>query len=345
MKSKKEKLGIALVGLGTYSTDELAPALQQTEKCYLAGIVSGDEKKRKEWKEKYSLKDQNIYDYETFDDIADNDDIDIVYVVLPNDMHADFVMRAAQAGKHVITEKPMDTSVEKCRLMIEACRENNVRLSVGYRLHFDPFNMEMMRFGQNETFGKIRSLTAKNGMDVGKSDQWRLKKGLAGGGPLMDLGIYCVQGVIYTIGQLPIAVTAEFHKKPDKKKFAEVEEGISWKMEFADGVVASCETSYTQEYNILRADAHEGWFELQPAFEYRGLKGESVEGTMKFPEINQQARQMDDFARCVQEGDTSRVPGEMGMRDVEILLAIYRAAETGERVELHLEKFTNLVEM
>jgi predicted dehydrogenase len=341
----KKKLGVALVGLGTYSSGELGPALKQTTHCYLAGVVSGDPGKRNKWREEYNLSDKNLYSYEAFDGIKDNSDIDIVYVVLPNDMHAEFVIRAAKAGKHVICEKPMDVSVEQCRRMIEACEDAGVKLSIGYRLHFDPYNQEMMRLGQHAVLGSVKKVIAKNGMDVGQKDQWRLKYEKAGGGPLMDLGIYCVQGVVYTLGELPVSVNARFDTKTDPDKFSEVEEGISWEMEFPNGVIAYCETSYTKEYNVLRAETDKGWFELQPAFEYRGLKGRTSQGILHFPEINQQARQMDDFAQCIMENKSSRVPGEMGLRDVEILMAVYESARTGRKVELHLEPFEKLVEM
>lgn len=340
---KKEKLGIALVGLGTYSEGELAPALQETRYCYLAGVVSGDEKKRRSWQSKYNLKEHALYTYDNFDTIKDNPDIDIVYIVLPNSMHADFVIRAARAGKHIICEKPMATSVDDCVRMIDACSQAGVRLSIGYRLHFDPFNLEMMMLGHHEMYGPMRKIIAKNGMDVGKPGQWRLDAKLAGGGPLMDVGIYCVQGVLYTLGELPYAVDANFTKKTDPEKFKDVEEGIEWKMYFSNGVIAECATSYSEEYNVLRAEATEGTFELEPAYEYRGLKGKTPEGKMKFPEIRQQSKQMDDFAKCVLEDRDTRVPGEMGMRDVEILLAVYEAAKTGRRVELHLEKYNRLV--
>ena len=342
---KKEKLGIALVGLGTYSTNELAPALSKTSRCELKGVVSGSREKRDAWRMKYNLKDTNIYSYENFDDIGSNSDIDIVYIVLPNDMHAEFVMRAASAGKHVICEKPMANNVADCRKMIDACRQAGVKLSLGYRLHFDPYNQEMMRLGQNQTLGSVKNIIARNGMDVGEKNQWRLNRQKAGGGPLMDVGIYCVQGVIYTMGELPVSVSAKFSPKTDPEKFADIEEGIEWEMEFANGVKAFCETSYKKEFNVLRAETETGWFELNPAYEYRGLKGSSSEGPVEFEEVNQQARQMDDFAECILRNTETRVPGEMGMRDVEILMAIYRSAETGKRVELHLESFENLVEM
>jgi len=140
-------------------------------------------------------------------------------------------------------------------------------------------------------------------MEVRDKNQWRLNKELAGGGPLMDVGIYCVQGVLYTMGELPIAVTAKFHPKQDPEKFSTVEEGMEWEMEFADGRKAICETSYSKSMNVLRAEADKGWFELQPAYEYSGLKGNTSQGPMKIKAINQQAAQMDDFARCIKSNE------------------------------------------
>jgi predicted dehydrogenase len=341
----ENRLGVALVGLGTYSEEQLAPALLETAYCRLAGVVSGNPEKREQWRLRYHLAENNVYGYDNFDDIAANRDIDIVYVVLPNSMHAEYVIRAARAGKHVICEKPMATSVDDCRRMIEACREARVKLSIGYRLHFDPFNQEIMRLGQSKIFGAVNRIVAKHGMEVGSKDQWRLNKELAGGGPLMDLGIYCVQGALYTIGELPVAVNAKFLPKKDKDKFSDVEEGIEWEMEFPSGAKALCQCSYSEEGDLLRGEAARGWFELQPAYAYDGLKGKTTEGLIMISSINQQAAQMDDFALCVQNNTPTRVPGEMGLRDVQILYAIYDSAETGERVELHLDAFQKLIEI
>ena len=291
-----KRLGIALVGLGTYSEQQLGPALKETKHCELRAVVSGNPGKLRKWQSDYNLEEKGLYSYDNFDSIKDNDGVDIVYVVLPNALHAEYVIRAAKAGKHVICEKPLATNVDDCRRMIDACKEAGVKFSVGYRLHFEPFNREMMRLGQQKVMGSIQGITAENGMDVGEKNQWRLKKDLAGGGPLMDLGIYCVQGVIYTVGDLPVAVTAEFTKKEDAEKFNEVEEGLSWEMEFENGITAKCKTSYSREFNTLKAEAENGWFGLEPAYEYKGLKGNTSEGRMNFPDINEQAAQMDDFA-------------------------------------------------
>ena len=328
-------LGVALVGLGNYAEKQLAPALLETGKCKLKGIVTGTPEKAKKWKEKYDIPSKNIYNYENFDSIKNNKDIDIVYIVLPNSMHAEFTIRAAQAGKHVICEKPMATTPEDCEKMIEACKKAGKLLSIGYRLHFEPHNLAMVEYGKQHTFGKITKMIAEDGMDI-EPGVWRLNKALAGGGPLVDVGIYCVQGVIYTTGEIPVSVTAQEGKKTDDKRFKDVEQSMNWQMQFASGITAECKTSYAEELNLLRAEASSGWFQLRPAYEYKGLKGETTTGPLKFPQVNQQALQMDDFANCVLTNKKSKVPGEMGLRDVKILQAIYEAARTGKVVTLNL---------
>ena len=328
-----KKLGIALVGLGKYSEGQLAPALQETKLCKLTAIVTGTPEKADKWKKKYNIPDKNVYSYENFDSIKDNPDVDIVYVVLPNSMHAEYTIRAAEAGKHVICEKPMAVSVRECEQMIQACKEADKLLSIGYRLHFDPHNMTMAEFGTKKTYGKVKKIIALDSQEM-EAGEWRLDKKLAGGGPLMDLGVYCVQGCLYTTGELPISVTAKFGKKDDKEKFKTVEQSISFQLQFPSGAQSECNTSYADQQNLLRAEAEKGWFELQPAFGYDSLKGKTSHGSLDIINVNQQAFQMDDFAHCVMNKQKSKVPGEMGLRDVKILMAIYEAAVTGKKVLL-----------
>ena len=330
------KLGIALVGLGNYSTNQLAPALQETEKCYLAGIVTGTPAKAEEWKKKYDILEKNVYNYETYDQIKDNPDIDIIYVVLPNSMHAEYTVRGAQAGKHMISEKPMATSVEECQRMIDACNENDVKLSIGYRLHFEPHNVRAMELGQQQVYGSVKKIEAGDSFTISENpDRWRLDKELAGGGPLMDVGIYCVQAACYNVGEDPVAVTAQFGEVTRPEFFDEVEQSITWQMEFPGGATADCSSSYNKSENFFNTEAENGWWRLQPAYSYSGIDGETSEGPMDYPQVNQQARQMDAFAECIRQNKESRVPGEMGLRDVQILMAIYEAARTGQRVEIN----------
>ncbi|HET6995473.1 MAG TPA: Gfo/Idh/MocA family oxidoreductase [Chitinophagaceae bacterium] len=333
-KNNQNKLGIALVGLGNYAGGQLAPALQQTNDCYLAGIVTGTPSKIETWKSKYSIPDKNIYNYQNFDTIKDNPDIDIVYVVLPNSMHAEYVIRAARAGKHVICEKPMAITTEDCDRMIAACNEAGKMLSIGYRLHFEPYNLEMARLGTKKIYGNLKKMNAGFGFPIGDPTQWRLNKKLAGGGPLEDVGIYCIQGFCYTTGLEPIAVTAQEGPKTDKEKFRDVEQSLTWELEFPGNILCQGKASYSEGLNYLHAEAEKGVFELTSAFNYSGQKGNTPAGPMDLPKVNQQARQMDDFAQAVKNKRSTPVPGEMGKRDVKIIQAIYKAMETGKRVEI-----------
>lgn len=329
----QKKLGIALVGLGSYAGGQLAPALLKTEHCYLAGIVTGTPSKIPTWKEQYKIPDGNVYNYQNFDTIKDNKDIDIVYVVLPNSMHEEYVIRAAQAGKHVICEKPMAIEVAACDRMIEACKKAGKKLSIGYRLHFEPYNLEMVRLAKEKTFGELKKISAGFGFRP-PAGVWRLKKELSGGGPLMDVGIYCIQGFCYVSGSEPISVTAKEGPKTDPEKFKDVEESLTWQFEMPGGVIAEGKSSYGEGMNYLRAEAEKGMFQLTSAYNYSGQRGETPNGPMNFPQVIQQARQMDDFALAITNNRPTPVPGEMGRRDVKLLQAIYEAMRTGNKIQI-----------
>ncbi|GMN05349.1 Gfo/Idh/MocA family oxidoreductase [Croceitalea sp. MTPC5] len=338
-KQNKKKLGIALVGLGQYSTYQLAPALQDTEHCYLAGVVTGTPEKEQIWADKYNLPKANIYDYDNFDTIKDNDAIDIVYVVLPNSMHADFSIRAARAGKHVICEKPMAMNVEECDAIMAACKKEGVKLGMGYRLHSEPYTQEVKRFVREKTFGNVKYISADAAYhSTTDPDQWRLNKSLSGGGALVNMGVYAIQSVIYGTGENPISVSAqEYSTRPDY--FKDTDETITAQFEFESGAVGNIMTSHNANVNKLYASCDQGWFELNPANNYGPLKGRTSEGTkISFPHESQQKLQMDDFAKHILFNAPNLAPGEMGKRDMMIVEAIYRSiAEGGKKQELHFE--------
>jgi predicted dehydrogenase len=327
-----KKLGIALVGLGNYSTHELAPALQETSLCYLSGIVTGTPEKVERWKQRYDIPDKNIYNYKNFDEIADNKSIDVVYVVLPNSMHHEFVIRAAKAGKHVFCEKPMALSVKECEEMIASCRKAGVRLFVGYRLHSDPYHKAAMKFRTEGNSG-ILYVQSEFGFKIGDPNQWRLKKALAGGGAMMDVGIYAIQAARYSIGEEPLSVTAQEYKT-DYEKFAEVDETITWQMQFPDGNISNSTTSYSVPLNNLYISTENRWFNLMPAFNYGGIKGMTNEGELSFPRINQQAVQMDTFTKCILDDSNSDAGGEEGLKDLKVIEAIYKSVESKSKVEV-----------
>ncbi len=334
----RRKLGFALVGLGKLAGGELAPALQVTQHCHLTGLVSGHPDKAREWARQYGVPEKNIYTYETFDQIRDNPEIDVVYVVLPNSMHAEYTIRAAKAGKHVLCEKPMAVSVSECNQMIAASREAGRQLAIGYRLRFEPYNQEMIRLAREKVFGALKVIETACGFRTGDPNQWRLKKALAGGGSLVDLGIYALQAARYISGEEPVSVSAQVGLT-DPVKFREVEESIVFDLKFPSGVVASSSSSYAAILpSRYYAAAENGWFEVAPAQYYRGIRGRTGDRDgvkeMQFPEVNQFAAEMDDFADCILSGRPTRVPGEEGRRDVRIIPAIYEAAASGRAVAL-----------
>lgn len=331
-KERKSRLGVALVGLGYYSTDVLAPALQETTTAYLAGIVTGTPEKEKIWAEKYNIPSGNIYNYQNFDEIANNPDIDIIYVVLPNSMHKEFTIRAAKAGKHVICEKPMAMNAAECREMIAACEQNKVKLSIGYRLHFEPNTQHVMKLGQEEVFGPVLQISCGAGYRNTYFDHWKWEKDM-GGGAMMDMGVYPLQAARYVTGKEPVSVTAQtFVTRPGK--FEGVDEATSFQLEFPDNTLANLTTGFHAGFNYLHAFARKGWFQLQPFSGYGGIKGRSSEGEIHFPRVNQQAAQMDEVARCILDDKPMRVPGEEGLKDMIVVDAVYESIRTGRKIML-----------
>src|SRR5579884_681024 len=243
-KNNGRKLGVALLGLGKYSTNELGPALRQTKLCHLTGVVTGHPEKGEQWAANYNLDKNNVYSYETMDDLAHNPEIDIVYVVTPPALHPEFAIRAAKTGKHVISEKPMATSVADCDRMIAACKEAKVKLAVGYRLHYDLYHKEMMRLAREQDFGAFTKMEGDRGFVFGQR-AWRIDKKLAGGGPMMDLGIYIVHGACMAAnGAAPTSVTAHEEPKTKPELFNEVEETIRWTMDFPHHAKCKAITSF-----------------------------------------------------------------------------------------------------
>jgi glucose-fructose oxidoreductase len=325
-------LGIALVGLGYYSTDVLAPAFQYTKKCYLAGIVTGTPAKAEQWKKKYNIPEKNIYNYENFDKIANNSDIDVVYVVLPPSMHREFVIRAAKAGKHVFCEKPMAPTVADCEAMIKACQDNKVKLAIGYRCQHDPNTQAYMKLGREKVLGKVQMISCAAGYFDGRSSHWKQQKAM-GGGAMYDMGVYALQGARLATGEEPIAVTAQhFTTRPDIYK--EVDETTLFQLQFPSGAVASCQTSFGINMNYLQVNCEKGWIKLEPFSAYNGNKGSSSQGVINFPIENQQAKQMDEDAEAIMQNKPLLVPGEEGLRDIKVVEAIYEAARTGKQIKL-----------
>jgi predicted dehydrogenase len=327
-------LGYAIVGLGKLSQDQLIPALKKTRACHLTALVSGHPDKAKRVAAANGVPEKNIYSYETFDRIADNPDVDIVYVVLPNAMHAEYTIRAARAGKHVYCEKPMAVSARECDEMIAACKKAGRQLGIGYRLHFEPYNLELARVARTRELGTVKFIDAIAGTLVTDPTQWRLDKKLSGGGSMVDIGIYALQAARYVTGEDPVTVSAR-QTITDAKKFKGIDETLIFSMTFPSGVVASCISTYAARVSRVDVVTEAGRFGLEPALYYHNIKGFRSDGKpFAFPDIDQFAAEMDDFALAVRGGTPTRVPGEEGLRDVRIIEALYQSAATGRDVKL-----------
>ena len=333
-RRKKDKLGVALVGLGYYSTDILAPALQLTEQCELKGIVTGSPAKVPIWQEKYGIADKNVYDYANMHKVANNSDIDVIYVVLPPSMHLEYTALAAKAGKHVWCEKPMALTAGECQAMIDVCNANKVKLSIGYRMHHEPNTQTLMQLAKDRPFGKIQKIRAEAAYYDNRSHHWKQHKAM-GGGAMYDMGVYPLNAVRYTAGAEPLAVLSARHETNRPDVYSEVDETTYFTLEFPGGTIADCTTSFGMRMNQLHVSCERGWYEMTPFSAYNGVKGEACDGR-KFDKTlpNQQARQMDDDALAIKNKQPVMVPGEEGLRDIRIVEAIYQSAAIKARVAL-----------
>ena len=331
-------LRVAIMGLGSYGT-RVAEAMQSCTKAKLVGVISGTPAKIKDWQSKYHISGKNCYNYENFDRIKDNPDIDAVYVITPNALHHDQVIRVAKAGKHVISEKPMAVNAREGQEMVDACKQAGVRLLVGYRMHFEPHTLEVIRLRKAGQFGKVLFFQGLSGFIIGDPAQWRLNKTLSGGGSMMDIGIYSVNGARYMVGEDPIWVTAQ-ETKTNPVKFKEgVDETLQFQLGFPGGAVASCLSTYSLN-NLDRffLNGTDGFAEMEPSTGYGPIKGHTNKGELNQPVVTHQTVQMDAMAGILLEGHQSVVPvdGEEAVKDLKIIDAIYQAAKTGQRVSLSL---------
>lgn len=332
----KDKLGVALVGLGYYSTDLLAPALQQTSECYLAGIVTGTPSKAEAWKKKYNIPDKNIYNYQNFGDIANNPDIDVIYVVLPPSMHREYVIKAANAGKHVWCEKPMGINVGECQDMIDACKKNKRSLAIGYRLQHEPHTQQYRKIIHDQSLGKVKHVKCAAGYFDSRTNHWKQQKEM-GGGVMYDMGVYAIQGARMGTGMEPVSILSAKTSttRPEIYKNG-LDETAIITLGFPGGVQAEIKTSFGENINFLTVECEKGLIQMEPYSAYSGLRGKSPLGEIYHP-YNvpwQQAKQMDDDARSIKAGKPMLVPGEEGLKDIRIVEAIYKSAANGQAVIL-----------
>jgi predicted dehydrogenase len=329
--STDRTLGWALVGIGSLSRGQLLPALAKTKFARLAAVVSGHEDKGTAVGDKFKLDPKHFYNYETFAQIADDADVDVVYIVLPNGMHAEYTARAAKAGKHVFCEKPMANTVAECQQMIDACKAAGKRLGIAYRMPFDPNLLEARRLLREGAIGAVRGVESHFAFNIGFGG-WRLDKKLAGGGPLMDIGIYSINSTRFLLGQEPVEVTATIPPAaPNDQRFKQVEPAMQYTLKFPGGVEAKCFTAYNLNLGTkLRVEGDKGAIKLEPAFMYQWnrmtITRDGKETAITRPQIDQFAAEIDDFSSCILEDKPSRTPGEEGLQDMKIIEALYRSA-------------------
>lgn len=333
------KLGWAIVGLGRLSINQILPAFAKCEKSKVVAFVTGSREKGEKLAARYGVNTKNIYNYQNYDTLRDNPEIDVIYIVLPNGMHAEYTIRGARAGKHVLTEKPMANTPKDCEEMIAASRQSGKKLMVAYRCRYEPYNNELIRISRSGDLGPIRAVVSDHGFNIGDPTQWRLNKALAGGGSLMDIGLYALQATRYTTGEEPTEVTAIEHTDRNDVRFKEVEDMINFQLRFPSGALGQCTSSYGYSgQNRIRVIGTKGWAELEPATSYTGLRMRvrmnNRTEERDLPQRDHFAAEMDHMSDCIMQNKDVLTPGEEGLRDLRIMMAIYEAARTGRTVKL-----------
>ena len=331
-------LKVAIMGLGGYGT-RVAEAMRDCKMAKLTGVISGTPSKIKDWQAKYGIPEKNCYNYANFDSVKNNPDIDAVYVITPNGLHKEQVIRVAKAGKHAICEKPMAVNAKEGQEMVDACKKAGVKLLVGYRMHFEAKTLEVIRMRKAGEFGKVLFFQGQSGFIIGDPTQWRLNKQLAGGGAMMDIGIYSINGARYMIGEDPVWVTAQ-ETKTNPVKFKEgVDETIQFQFGFPGGAVASCLSTYSLN-NLDRffLDGDKGFAEMQPSTGYGPIMGRTHKGELTQPHVTHQTVQMDEMSAIILQGKQPVVPvdGEEALKDLKIIDAIFAACKSGKKTDLKL---------
>ena len=334
VKNNKKQIGVALLGLGSYSTYNLAPALLKTKHCHLAGIITGSPEKIPDWQKKYKIPEGNCYSYENMHNVANNDDIDVVYIVTPTATHAKFAIAAANAGKQVWCEKPMAMTVKECQSIIDACAKNKVQLTIGYRMQHEPNTQTLISYATSKPFGTMTRIDAQAGYRGGGGSGWRHQKKM-GGGALYDMGVYTVNGMRYATNLFPKRVLSakQFANRPEL--FKEVDETTEYVLEFENGLKGFGKTSVGESFNLLKVTCETGHYELSPMQSYNGVEGSRSDGVLlNQPIDNQQAKQMDDDALALLENRTMMIAGEEGLKDIRIIEAIIESAKTNQPIEI-----------
>ena len=322
----------AAVGLGGIS-DIFMEACAHSTKAKVTALVSGHaDQKAPKYQSLYGISPKNTYTYDNYDEIAHNPEIDAVYIGLPNSMHAEYTIRAAKAGKHVLCEKPMAISSAECRQMIDACRKANVKLMIAYRVHYDPTWLQIRDLVRSGAIGEIQGF--QGGFYAQKQyPQWRLDQALSGGGSLLDLGIYPLNAIRWIAGEEPSSYTAQVSTREQGPRFASVEETVEFTMKFPSKILASAGSSYGYDAaNALSIDGSDGHLRIDPAYSYEGLKYSGrtkngpISGASSLKAPLQFTLEADHLADCIRNNTQPATAGEEGLADMLAMEAIYRAA-------------------
>jgi len=334
---KDQKIGFAVVGLGKLSQGQIIPGLRTARSARLVALVSGHPDKARRIAAAEGLPDDAIYSYEDYDRIAKDPRIQVVYIVLPNGMHAEYTIRALKAGKHVLCEKPMANSVPECEAMIAAARAANRKLMIAYRCHYEPKNLEAMRRVRSGALGKPRLVVTDMGRQADPSDPsdvWRLDRKLGGDGALADMGIYGINAARYLLNEEPVEVRAWSSTDKQDPRFRTVDDMVCWQFRFPSGAIANGSTSFN--YNATMA--FELWGEkarlrADPGCFYGGNRLALVSGgnfrELDIAEIDQFAREMDWMADVVRGKAPLVSTGEEGLQDMRLITAIIESAAKG----------------
>jgi len=334
-QAEAAKVRYCIVGLGRISMQHFMPAIKNSGKLSrVIALVSGHRDKAERMAAEYGVPTSNIYGYDNYDAIANNPEIDAVYIALPNSMHAEYSIRAAKAGKHVLCEKPMSTTVDDARAMIAASKRANKKLMIGYRCHLEPVNQRAVQLIREGKLGTVQAIESAFGFNIGKGE-WRTNRKLAGGGPLMDVGIYSLNACRYLTNEEPSAISAYSSVIDQDGRFTDIEEDISWTMKFPSGIVASCNSTYGANMSgYFPVHGSKGVLHAENAFSYDGLllradvNGEApIVMSSPEPDPAQFAAEADHFAECILQNKQNKGPGEEGLRDMELIMQIYSSCK------------------
>ena len=333
------KIGYAVVGLGNIARSSVLPAFLNCKKAKLVALVSRDEKKAATLQAKFHAAIAcRTRDYET---CLKNPDVTAVYIATPPGEHEWFTVRAAKAGKHVLCEKPLAATVAQSARMVEACRRHGVLLMTAYRKYFEPASLYLKSLVESGTLGLIDMIHTvfSELYNPAIAPGWLLDPDFAGGGPMMDLGVYCVNTSRWLAGEDPVEAHAQAWRH-DSRRFRRVEEGVTFRLQFPSGLLAQGSSTYSAAMSsFIFVQGSKGWVSLSPAYPYeeeRRVTGKIAGRTIdrRFRPMDEFALEIDAFAEAIQENRTVEPDGIAGHRDMIILRAIYKSARTRKPVEI-----------